>query len=164
MKKIKSLYEILIYSSLIMLLSIIVVIIIMKYNSNTILVIIAYMCIAFIAVAIIKLLAIPSYIIINDNQVKAINYPLLATNKYYEGKRSLILYNREIYINDIEKLELIKLTKEEQITYTGYRHLFNKYLKFSLKYGSPKYIYVGIYSTHQIDKIIEFINRKILAW
>lgn len=36
---------------------------------------------------------------------------------------------------------------------------FNKYLKINLKYGNPKYVYVGNYSSHQIEKIIEILNK-----
>lgn len=75
-------------------------------------------------------------------------------------KRSLILYNSEINIDDVEKGEKITLTKEEQSKYIGYKHIFKKYLKFHLKYGNPKYVYVGNYSNYQINKIIKLISNK----
>lgn len=92
--------------------------------------------------------------------MKVFDFPLLATNKFYVKKRSLILYNSEINIYDIEKIEIITLTKEEQLKYIGYKHLLRKYLKLNLKYGNPKYVYVGIYSKYQINKIIEILNKK----
>ena len=71
-------------------------------------------------------------------------------------------YNSEININDVEKIEVITLTKEEQKKYIGYKHILKKYLKFQLKYGKSKYVYVGNYSNHQIKKIIEYakINKN----
>ena len=37
---------------------------------------------------------------------------------------------------------------------------FNKYLKINLKYGNPKYVYVGNYSKYQINKIIKLAYKK----
>ena len=41
-----------------------------------------------------------------------------------------------------------------------YKHWFNKYLKINLKYGNPKYVYVGNYSNYQIKKIIKLAMSK----
>ena len=60
----------------------------------------------------------------------------------------------------MEKIELIKLTKEEQKVYMGYKHLFNIFLKFNLKCGTPKYVYVGNYANYQIKKILSLLNNK----
>ena len=160
MKKIYSLLERSICIFAILLLSIIAIILFVKFNSNIILVIMAYICIIFIVVAVLKLLSFSSYIIISNSMVKVFDFPLFATNKFYDKKRSLILYNNEIDINEVEKIELIKLTKEEQKKYIGYNHLFKKCLKFNLKYGNPKYVYVGNYSNYQIKKIISLASNK----
>lgn len=160
MKKIYSIFERLVSIFSILLLSIIAVILFTKYNSHIILVIIAYICIVFIIVALLKLFSIPSHIVIRDNNVKVFDFPLLATNKFYVKKRSLILYNSEINIHDIENIEIITLTREEQLKYIGYKHLLRKYLKLDLKYGNPKYVYVGNYSNYQIKKIIEILSIK----
>ena len=71
----------------------------------------------------------------------------------------MILYNNEIEINDIEDIQLITLTREEQNKYIGYKHLSKKYLKFTLKYGNPKFVYVGIYSKQQIKQIIKTYTK-----
>lgn len=69
-------------------------------------------------------------------------------------------YNSEININDVEKIEIITLTKEEQNKYIGYKHILKKYLKINLKYGNPKYVYVGNYSKYQINKIIKLVYKQ----
>ena len=160
MKKIYSIFERLVCIFLILLLSLISVILLLKYNSEIILIVIAYICIVLIIVALLKLIYLPSHIVIRNNTVKVFDFPLLATNKFYVKKRSLILYNSEININDVEKIEIITLTNEEQNKYIRYKHILKKYLKINLKYGIPKYVYVGNYSNYQISKIIKLINNK----
>ena len=114
MKKIYALFERLFCIFSILMLSVIAVILFVKNNSEIILIIIAYTCIVFIVLALLKLFSFPSHIIIRDNRVKVFDFPLFATNKFYDKKRSLILYNSEIDINYVEKIELIKFKKEEQ--------------------------------------------------
>ncbi len=160
MKKIYSIFERLVCIFLILLLSLISVILFLKYNSEIILIVIAYACIVLIIVALLKLIFLPSHIVIGNNTVKVFDFPLLATNKFYVKKRSLILYNSEININDVEKIEIITLTKEEQNKYIGYKHILKKYLKINLKYGNPKYVYVGNYSKYQINKIIKLVYKQ----
>lgn len=160
MKKIYALFERLVYIFAILLLSIVAVILLTKYNSHIILVIIAYICIVFIVVAFLKLFSIPNHIVIRNNMVKVFDFPLLATNKFYVKKSGLILYNSEIFINEVEKIEIITLTREEQLKYIGYKHLSRKYLKVNLKYGNPKYVYVGNYSNYQVKKIIQMLLSK----
>ena len=53
-----------------------------------------------------------------------------------------------------------KATEEEKQTKVYYKHWFNKYLKINLKYGNPKYVYVGNYSNCQIKKIIKLASGK----
>ena len=63
-------------------------------------------------------------------------------------------WNQEVFISEIKDVEIVILTEEEKQTKIYYKHWFNKYLKINLKYGNPKYIYVGNYSNYQIRKII----------
>ena len=160
MKKIYAILERVICIFAVLLLSTIAIILFVKFNSKIILVVMAYICVALIVLALLKLFSFSSHIIINKDMVKVFEFPLFATNRFYDKTGSLILYNNEININQIVKIELIKLTKEEQKNYTGYKHLFNKFLKFNLKYGNSKYVYVGNYSNHQIKKIISLLNNK----
>ncbi len=160
MKKIYSILERSVCIFAILLLSVISIILFVNYNSKIIFVIIAYTCVVFIVLALLKLFSFPSHVIISNSRVKVFDFPLLATNKFYVKKRSLILWNSEVDIKDIEKIEVVKLTKEEQINYIGYNHLFKKYLKFNLKYGNPKYVYLGNYSKNQIAKIIYIVKEK----
>jgi hypothetical protein len=93
--------------------------------------------------------------------MKVYDFPLFATNKFYDKKRSLILWNSEIDINEVKSVELVKLTKEQKKKYIGYNHLFDTFIKVILNYSnSDKYIYVSIYSKKQIKKIIEMLKNK----
>ena len=70
-----------------------------------------------------------------------------------------IRWNQDVMISEIKDIEIVKLTKEEKQAKVYYKHWFNKYLKINLKYGNQKYVYVGNYSIHQIEKIIEILNN-----
>ena len=70
-----------------------------------------------------------------------------------------IRWNQDVVISEIKDIEIVKLTEEEKQTKVYYKHWFNKYLKINLKCGSPKNVYVGNYSSHQIEKIIEILNK-----
>ena len=72
-----------------------------------------------------------------------------------------ILWNQNVFISEIKDIEIVKLTEEEKQTKVYYKHWFNKYLKINMKYGNPKYVYVGNYSNWQIRKIIRLANKKI---
>ena len=162
MKKIYSIFERLVCILVILLLGLIATVLFVEFNNEFALLVIAYVCITFIVVALLKLFCIPSHIVIEERCVKAFDFPLFATNKFYVKKNGLISYNREIDINEVEKIELIKLSKEEQEKHVGYIHLFGKYLKFTLKYGKSKYVYVGNYSNRQIKKIVEYAKTTFV--
>ena len=159
MKKIYSIFERVIFLAIVLILSTIAIILLIKYNSEILSIIIASTCFALIIALLIKLFYIPNHIIIKDNKIKVFDFPLFATNKFYVKKRGLILYNSEIEINDIGDIQLIILTREEQNKYIGYKHLSKKYLKFTLKYGNPKFVCVGIYSKQQIKQIIKTCTK-----
>ena len=144
---------------LIILFSALDVILFVNNNDSTILVFAFYMCLAFIVLAFLKIFFIPCHIIFSNNNIKVFDFPFGATNRYYHKKRNLIEWNSNIHISEVETIELIKLTKEEQRSYIGYKHLFNKYLKISLKSGKSKYINVRYYSKAQIEKIIKTIQK-----
>ncbi len=67
--------------------------------------------------------------------------------------------DQTIFFSEVEALELVKLTKEE-LKELGQKHLFNKYLKITVGYGSPKYVYVGNYAERQIKKIVKMLTPK----
>ena len=69
-------------------------------------------------------------------------------------------WNQDILISEIKDVEIVKLTEGEKQTKVYYRHWFNKYLKVDVKYGQPKYLYVGNYSKKQIDKIIKILKNR----
>ena len=62
--------------------------------------------------------------------------------------------------SEIKNIEIVKLTKEEKQTKVYYKHWFNKYLKINMKYGNPKYVYIGNYSNYQIEKIIKLFKNE----
>ena len=71
-----------------------------------------------------------------------------------------IRWNQDVFISEIKDIEIVRLTEEEKQTKVYYKHWFNKYLKINLKYGNPKYVYVGNYSNYQIKKIIKLTTSK----
>lgn len=161
MIKIHSIKERIIYTLLVVVLGLLQLILLVNFSDNTTIFIIAYACIVVILLSLLKLFAIPYHIVISNNRMKVYDFPLLATNKFYHKKRSLILWNSEINIDEVKSVELVKLTKEQKIEYIGYIHPFNKYIKISLNNSnSDKYIYVSIYSRLQIKKIITLLNNK----
>lgn len=161
MKKIYSLKERIIYILLAVVFGALLLILLMNFSDNSTIVIIACACIVVIVLSLLKLFAIPNHIVINNNKMKVFDFPLLATNKFYIEKRSLILWNSEINIDEVESAELVELSKEQKNKYIGYTHLFNRYVKISLlNSNSDKYIYASIYSGFQIEKIINLLNNN----
>ncbi|MCM1350593.1 MAG: hypothetical protein NC182_05260 [Prevotella sp.] len=114
----------------------------------------------------------------NQLKEKFLNkYPTLNVAEYDDAVDSLIKESKIInsfdglkvkralltdYISNAnyQDIEIVKLTEEEKQTKVYYKHWFNKYLKINLKYGNPKYVYVGNYSNCQIKKIIKLANSK----
>ncbi len=161
MKKIYSIKERIIYTLLIIVLGLFQLILLLNYIDNKPIVIIAYACIVVIVALLIKLFSIPYHLVINNNRIKVYDFPLLATNKFYQKKRSLILWNSEIDIDEVKSVEIVKLTKEQKTKFIGYCHFSNRYIKVSLNNSnSDKYIYVSIYSKSQIKKIIKILKNK----
>lgn len=161
MEKVYSIKERIIYTLLVVVLGLFQLMLLLNYSDNTTIVVISYTCIVFIVLALLKLFFIPYHIIAKNNRMKVYDFPLLATNKFYNEKRSLILWNSVINIDEVKCVELVKLTKEQKTKYIGYIHLFNEYIKVSLNNSnSAKYIYVSIYSKSQIKKIINLLNNK----
>ena len=71
-----------------------------------------------------------------------------------------LLSNWVIYPSEIEKITVVKLSKEEKRRYTSAKFLFSKYLKIEMKYGHTKYVYVSHYSDRQIQEIIKLLAPK----
>ena len=71
-----------------------------------------------------------------------------------------IRWNQDVIISEIKNIEIVRLTEEDKQTKVYYKHWFNKYLKINLKYGNPKYVYVGNYSNYQIKKIMKLAMSK----
>ena len=114
MKKIYPIKERIIYTLLIIVLVLFQLILLLNYIDNTLIVIIAYACIVVIVALLIKLFSIPYHLVINNNRIKVYDFPLLATNRFYQKKRSLILWNSEIDIDEVKSVEIVKLTKEQK--------------------------------------------------
>lgn len=159
-KKIYPLWERFVCILVALIFSVPATVLLVNYSNSTAWVIVAYACILFAVASLVKLLAIPSHIIIWDSRVKVYDFPPLATNRFYNKKRSLISYNGEIPLDEVEKIEVVTLTKKEQQQFVGYKHLTGKYLKFTMKYGNSKYVYVGNYSARQIDNIIRLAMKN----
>lgn len=68
-------------------------------------------------------------------------------------------WNQDVFVSEIKDIEIVKLTEQEKQTKVYYKHWFNKYLRINMKYGNPKYVYVGNYSNYQIKKIIKILTK-----
>lgn len=99
------------------------------------------------------------YYVINNNSVYF--YYSIYTKTWEKAAHNIdILWNQNVFISKIKDVEIVILFNEEKQTKVYYRHWFNKYLKINLKYGNPKYVYVGNYSNYQIKKIIKILTAK----
>ena len=99
------------------------------------------------------------YCVINNNSVH-FHYFTFAKSWKNATNNIDIRWNQGVVISEIKDIEIVKLTEEEKQTKVYYKHWFNKYLKINLKYGNPKYVYVGNYSNCQIKKIIKLASGK----
>lgn len=161
MEKIYSIKERIIYILLVIILSLLQLLLLINFSNNVKIIIVVYVCVVIVVALLIKLFDIPYHVVVNNNKMKVYDFPLLATNKFYHKKRSLILWNSEINIDEVQDIQLVKLTKEQKMRYIGYIHFFNRYIKVSLNNSSSdKYIYISPYSKSQINKIINLLNNK----
>ena len=99
------------------------------------------------------------YYVTNNNSVHF--HYFIFTKSWKNATNNIdIRWNQDVMISEIKDIEIVKLTEDEKQTKVYYKHWFNKYLKINLKYGNPKYVYVGNYSNYQIDKIIKLVTNK----
>lgn len=105
--------------------------------------------------------AMPNYIIFDfaSGRVDVLNIPVLSTNKTRKLYGSLIDYNNVVFLDEVDHVEIVRLSSAEKRAYVGHRHIFSRYLKLYMKYSaSQKYIYISIYSKSQVRKIIKFLT------
>lgn len=121
MKKIYSIKERIIYTLIVIIFGLLQLVLLINFIDNIEIVILAYICLFIVVLALVKLFSIPYHIVINNNTMKVYDFPLFATNKFYKEKRSLILWNSEISIDEVKNVELVKLTKEQKKNYIGYK-------------------------------------------
>ena len=99
------------------------------------------------------------YCIFNNNTIYFHYFPF--TTSWEKAANNIdARWNQNVLISEIKDIEIVKLTAEDKQTKVYYKHWFNKYLKINLKYGNPKYVYVGNYSNYQIKKIIKLAMNK----
>lgn len=99
------------------------------------------------------------YCVINNNTMH-FHYFTFTTSWYKAANNIDIRWNQDITISEVNDIEIVKLTEEEKQTKVYYKHWSNKYLKINMKYGNPKYVYIGNYSNYQIEKIIKLFKNK----
>ena len=68
--------------------------------------------------------------------------------------------NWNIHPSEIESVKIVKLSQEEKRQYTSARFLFRKYLKVNIKFDHPRYVYVSLYSNHQIKRIVQMLTNN----
>ena len=108
-----------------------------------------------------KLTVFSSYFLVFSYRIEADDTPFFATNKFLGKKSSLIKYNNNISIDEIESIEIVRLTKDERKKYLGFKYPFGKFMKFNIKNGRPKYICVGQYTKKEINRILTLINSNM---
>ncbi len=97
----------------------------------------------------------------NNDSMFVFNFPFVkGWNGLVEAMKSIdASWNNKHFISETKSVEIVKLTEEEKKTKVYFKHWFNKYLKINLKYGEPKYVYVGNYSKKQISEIIRILTN-----
>lgn len=99
-----------------------------------------------------------SYIIIENDHVYFHYFPW--TFRWDKAANNIdARCNQEMLASEIVSIETVRLSKSERRTKVFYRHIKNRYLKVNLRYGNPKYVYVGNYSKTQISYIIGFLTN-----
>ena len=120
-----------------------------------------YLVVAFAVTVMVPVggIIIFRYCVINSDLIYFHYFPF--TTSWKKAANNIdARWNQNVVISEIKNIEIVKLTEEEKQTKVYYKHWFNKYLKINLKYGNPKYVYVGNYSNYQIKKIIELACNK----
>ena len=63
---------------------------------------------------IVSIFLFPNFILIDNDIITVENNPILTINKTLEGRKSLILWNNTIYIEEIENIEIVSLCKKDK--------------------------------------------------
>ena len=103
----------------------------------------------------------PNYILFDfaAGRVEILNCPILSTNKTRAMYGSLISYNDSVLLDEVDYVEVVRLTNAQKTRLIGHKHIFSRYLKIHMKHSaSQKYIYISIYSKSQVRKIIKFLT------
>lgn len=160
MKKIHSIKIIILCLGIMIICLLIAFHLFINYNTNGFITFIAFVILTFAIAALVKIFGLPDYIELAKDKVKILNNPLFATNKFYVQKRNLISWNNEIDLKEVEKIEIIKLSKNDKKKYIGYNHLFSKYIKVYIKNSNAnKYVYISIYTKKQIMNLLKYFNK-----
>lgn len=159
MRKVHSIKTIMLNLCVSIFFALLSIFLLINYCSNNIIILLSMIFIAIAVCLIIVIFELPNYIEISQNNIRVCNFPFLATNRFYNKKRSLIIWNNEIDLSEVETVKIVQLKKIEKIKYVGYNHLFSKYLKIFIKNNNTqKYVYISIYTKKQINEIIRCFN------
>ena len=102
-----------------------------------------------------------NYILYTDDIVIIVDEPFWDTNKVINKYSGVMRTNSCVFIEEVEKVELVRLSLKEKRQFVGHRHLWSRYLKVHIKNSSTKkYIYVFGYSWWQIRKIKRILLQK----
>lgn len=121
-----------------------------------------YLVLLFAVGIIIPIVGFPliRYVTIDDGEVVYFYYASFTTSWEKIANSIDEKWNQRFFISEISSVEIVKLTKDEKKRLVYLKHLRNKYLKINLKYGSPKYIFIGNYSNLQIQRMIKLFVAK----
>ena len=69
-------------------------------------------------------------------------------------------WNFNMYLSEIQSVEVVELTPEEKAKYTSTPTRFNKFFKIGLPFGKYKYIYANPFSKRQQQAIIKMLLSR----
>jgi len=69
-------------------------------------------------------------------------------------------WNNNVYMPDVENVEVVVLKKKDRTKLLGSRYVFHKYLKIKVGVDTYKYFYVSMFSKKQITELISIMNTN----
>ena len=103
----------------------------------------------------------PNFISYNDDSMSIVGGALFDTNKILDSCSEIIKSNNFIHLDEVEKVEMVRLSREEIKQLIGHNYIWKRFIKVHIKNSSTKkYIYVFGYSWWQIRKIKRILLQK----
>ena len=103
----------------------------------------------------------PIFISYNDDNMIIVGGAFFETKWMLDRCSEIIKNNSIIHFDEVEKVEMVRLSREEVKLLVGHNYLWKIFLQVHIKNSSTKkYIYVAGYSWWQIRKIKRILLQK----